>query len=260
MGDARGKKAKKKEAERSLQAVKCSQPQYIAYGLTWSCLTQHWWCTAERLQRREPRSYSSSAGNVHVFYSCLSAHFPSSPIQKHFVKSVCLLPNSQRYRPLRRLWPGVFMGTPANPGSQLSWELPGVCPFSKLQRLFFFSPSLRSSWESAPGKVLLQTRWREDPTQVDGAYYTNPKLFHFLHLRQAEGNIHPTCTQSFHFASWLCRKLTFQKIYISVSVYIYCMFGDSPYPQTSNVTSAEITQRLRGTLFSLRCIIWFFFH
>lgn len=93
------KKTKKKEAERSLQAVKCSQPQYIAYGLTWSCLTQHWRCTAKRLQRREPLRYSSSAGNVHVFYSCLSAHFTSSPIQKHFIKSVCLLPNSQRYRP-----------------------------------------------------------------------------------------------------------------------------------------------------------------
>lgn len=72
-------KAKKKEAERSLQAVKCSQPQYIAYGLIFSRLMQHSQCTAEQLYRREPSSYSSGASNVYVFHSCLSAHFTSQP-------------------------------------------------------------------------------------------------------------------------------------------------------------------------------------
>lgn len=115
---------------------------------------------------------------------------------------------------------GPFVGS----GPACLWEkrpiLAHSSPGNSLEcalsvRIFFFLLHFR-----APGKVLLQTRWREDPTQVDGPYYTSPKLFHFLHLRQAEGNIHPTCTQSFYFALWLCRKLTFQKIYICVSLHI----------------------------------------
>lgn len=112
------------------------------------------------------------------------------------------------------LWEKRPIRAHSSPGNSLECALSVSCT-----GFFFFFLHSR-----APGKVLLQTRWREDPTQVDGPYYTNPKLFHFLHLRQAEGNIHPTCTQSFYFALWLSRKLTFQKnIYLRPSTYIACL-------------------------------------
>lgn len=115
--------------------------------------------------------------------------------------------------------PGVFMGKNGQSGLTALLGTPWSVPFQSATQVVFFPLHSR-----APGKVLLQTRWREDPTQVDGPYYTNPELFHFLHLRQAEGNIHPTCTQSFCFALWLCRKLTFQKnIYLCLSTYIACL-------------------------------------
>lgn len=117
-------KAKKKEAERSLQAVKCSQPQYIAYGLTFSCLTQHRQYTAQQLYQREPRSCSTSENNV---LGILQPILPHSPIQKHVIKSVYVAKQSD-VPALDRLWPSVFMGKLLDLCSQLSRELPKVCP------------------------------------------------------------------------------------------------------------------------------------
>lgn len=122
-------KARKKEAERSLQAVKCSQPQYIAYGLTFSRLTQHSQSTAEPLYQRDAESFCSSASSLRAFYNCLSAHL-TSHIQKHFIKKCRLGPSSQRQWPLIGSGPVCLWGNS---------QLPAVCPLTKLHKLF--SPS-----------------------------------------------------------------------------------------------------------------------
>lgn len=104
--------------------MKCSQPQYIAYGLTFSCLTQHRQYTAQQLYQREPRSCSTSENNV---LEILQPILPHSPIQKHVIKSVYVAKQSD-VPALDRLWPSVFMGKLLDLCSQLSRELPKVCP------------------------------------------------------------------------------------------------------------------------------------
>lgn len=162
---------------------------------------------------REPRSHSSSANNVHAFYSCLSAHFTSQPQSEtlHYqrllaakLSEVLVLIGSGP----ACLWENCPIRAHGSPG-----ELPGACPLRKLHRFFvcFFFLLIHTVPTLKSGKVPLQKTGREVRAQVDGPYFANLKLFHFFHPSQAEGNIPLTCTRSFYFALRFHRENNFAK-------------------------------------------------
>lgn len=126
--------------------------------------------------RGGPRSCSTSENNVLGFYSPfhLTAPFRNTSLK------VSTLPNSQRYRLLigsgpACLWENCLICAHSSPGNSLE------CALWVSSTGFFFSfSSTRCLHSRAPGKVPLQKGG--GGTQVDGPYYANLKLFHFLQL------------------------------------------------------------------------------
>lgn len=80
---------------------------------------------------------------------------PHSPIQKHFIKSVCSLPNSQRCWPLigsgpACLWENCPIRAHSSPVNSLVCAFWVTCTgFPPPHQLV---PTLKSSWESAPAE------------------------------------------------------------------------------------------------------------
>lgn len=83
------------------------------------------------------------------------------------------------------LWGNRLIGAHSSPGNSLECALWVSCT------AFFSFSSTRCLHSRAPGKVPLQ-KGMGGGAQVDGPYYTNLKLFHFLRLTKAEENIHLT--------------------------------------------------------------------
>lgn len=95
------------------------------------------------------------------------------------------------------LWENRPIRAHSSPGNSLECALSVSCTGFFF---FFYTRELMGKCSCRRGGERTQRRWMDLIT-------LNLKLFHFLHLRQAEGNIHPTCTQSFYFE----KKLILQK-------------------------------------------------
>lgn len=122
---------------------------------------------------------------------------PHSPIQKHFIKSVCSLPNSQRCWPLigsgpACLWENCPIRAHSSPVNFLVCALWVTCTdFSSPppQSTGAYTQELLGKCPRRRGAKRSEHRWMDLIT---------PTWSHFISF--IWGNIHLTCTGSFYFA------------------------------------------------------------
>lgn len=143
--------------------MKCSQPEYTAYGLTFSRLTQHSRRTAERYDGGNLGATPAVTQQRRCILRLLVSPFYRTAPVRNTPLSVLAAKRSEVLA-LDRLGTSAFMGKP--PTSGLA-ALLGEVFFSLL-----ISPELKSAWESAPaeegaeGAERAERRWLELSTQT----------------------------------------------------------------------------------------------